>query len=398
MPNTPKLRHSMPRSIYDVTAANNPDLAAHAKEVASRNEGGDYVIPFEDYPWNPNILEAATRRSMRRQESPHFFHDQTLFEAYFVASAWAEWQIANLLIHGLQTFYIHENIVPLLATTHINLDADSFVLPAPACLFVFDDDETRQLAYAGAPDPELMSKKVPISVALFREKSKSPEGIADITILAEHGDEMRSFCTWKRRVVLREGMTLDQSLRKPFTDEEMAAINREAGVDPGPNDDAYFTESDFQGKDFDFIRMVMNTALYLTSNGADLSERVDPPRRGQFATLPKAQRQRLETAAAANSKLSYIYVGRNVEPVEVERDEYEAGDGRKLTKRFKVRAHKRWQRVGAGRLEIRLTDVKPHWKGPEAAEVLHRRTVLKLHPDAMQDVPDADETPPAPGM
>lgn len=52
-------------------------------------------------------------------------------------------------------------------------------------------------------------------------------------------------------------------------------------------------------------------------------------------------------------------------------------DGKKLDKRFLVRGHWRMQACGPKRSERRRLWIKPHWKGPDTAEVVNRAIVLR---------------------
>lgn len=404
MKQAPKIRHNMPRSSFDVYSTISPLLVGYAREVSEKFTADEFALPIDVLPPIPPKVGNHSIERIMDWCSPskyRFFKYHSRDDEYEAMehALHAYWATTNFILHGRQTFFIHENIVPLLASTHINVDASNFRLPAPACMFVFNDAESRAIGHAEQPENPMASSDCPISVTLLQVKSKIKDAAADIMILAEQSNDEGLHFYWKRVVPLRSGMTLHEALQNNYTDEEWAAGDEKL-LEQTKNAEALSTEefSDFQGKNFDFIRMIMNTALYLSSQGADLSPQIQAPKRGQYDTLPKLQRQRLESAAAQHSKLSYIYIGRNIEPLEIERDEIDGPMvGGHLTKRFKVRAHKRWQRVGPGLSEIKLTDVRSHWKGPEAAEVLHRRTVLKLHPDAMPDLNEDENVAEIPG-
>jgi hypothetical protein len=144
------------------------------------------------------------------------------------------------------------------------------------------------------------------------------------------------------------------------------------------------------------IRLVLNALLYINSVGADVRwgesehdrlfrdfSKSNPPK-------TKAKRERRKNALAVASRSRHHDAGSTLKiPSMPAESEGRTADGeRKLDHRVQVRGHWRNQAYGVGRSDRRLTWIKPHYRGPEMAEVVGRRTyeVVRKDGKAVEDV------------
>jgi len=129
----------------------------------------------------------------------------------------------------------------------------------------------------------------------------------------------------------------------------------------------------------DFFVFAVNAALYITSEGADveqdkakvrdISARLQGVRGGRRRDTLMEQLQR------AKNRRIYICGAKIKQCKELEAHLTE--EGRKLTRRFRVRGHWRNQACGEGRQDHKHIFIAPHWKGPTYAEMLQRNYVVR---------------------
>lgn len=129
----------------------------------------------------------------------------------------------------------------------------------------------------------------------------------------------------------------------------------------------------------DLFVFPVNAALYITSEGADVVEDKTAIHElcQKLQGLKKsAKRERLE-AKLAEEKQHKIYICGGKLSVQRELTATFTEEGRKLTKRFRVRGHWRNQPCGPRWSERKHIFVAPHWKGPTFAELLERNYIVK---------------------
>jgi len=128
------------------------------------------------------------------------------------------------------------------------------------------------------------------------------------------------------------------------------------------------------------LRLSANSALYLVSANADVSEEQDPyaalKSKSLAKGLPAKQRKRAEHELLYTSKTKFRDVGIHFESRKFEDEVAAAGEpsgsSRKLTKRLVVSGHWKIQRYGPKRSQSKIIFVEPYSKGPEAADVVAR--------------------------
>ena len=145
--------------------------------------------------------------------------------------------------------------------------------------------------------------------------------------------------------------------------------------DEGPNS---------QGRD-DIVALLTNTLLYINSKGADVcrdTREIDAARRNieeqSAEQAKKTRRQKQAEQQLRKAKSRYIYiVGGALEADEAAHVTAVGEEGRKIMKRFRVRGHWRDQPCGPERCRVERIWIKPHWKGPEMAELISKGYVVK---------------------
>ena len=129
----------------------------------------------------------------------------------------------------------------------------------------------------------------------------------------------------------------------------------------------------------DFFVFPVNAALYITSAGADVTEdrsRVYALHQELQGLKKKSRRESLETKLA-EAKQHKIFICGEKLAVQKEFTASLTAEGRKLTKRFRVRGFWRNQACGPQWSERKHLFVAPHWKGPTYAELLERNYVVQ---------------------
>jgi hypothetical protein len=125
-----------------------------------------------------------------------------------------------------------------------------------------------------------------------------------------------------------------------------------------------------------FLRLILSTLLYLSTQDADVEPRrmgpTEAQRRRYKLTGKKADKKALDDATLP---VRWLRVGHRLARADANVAAYANADDetRTLAVRFMVRGHWRRQPVGEGRKERKLIYIRPHWKGPPWAEVIGAR-------------------------
>lgn len=302
----------------------------------------------------------------------------------------AEDQFANINKHfiynlnyeafGSKTYYFHPSLTSLLADTELNVNCEDFTLPFPSCMFVYDSQEARDAMFATSDKAAPTSGTISVFISRFPRENADP-GLILFAVL-QHQD--RFPLAIQRELRMSFGTTLEDALRTewtPVTDGPVLSNTTE-------DDEQFF------GPGMRFIRMVVNSALYLTSADPDVSELLHPKRPQDLRHLPKRQRINMEQSIRSRSAASYIDVGRNVE--RVDDPDPEADGGRSLQIRIKVRSHWKTQHHGPANSLTKRIQVMPYWRGPDAAEVIHRPFVVRGRPAEAEAPNEPIDSPPSP--
>lgn len=130
-----------------------------------------------------------------------------------------------------------------------------------------------------------------------------------------------------------------------------------------------------------FLRIVFNLLSYINCVDADISDYSDEiknlteqsKKMERWSRARKVIQQKIHQMRIDNGRI--VIVGKNTKSTI--RDKYQE-PSRTITKRFIVRGHFRRQACGPNR-ELRVTTwIKPHWKGPEFAEKINKKYLVKM--------------------
>ncbi|MBF0306746.1 MAG: hypothetical protein HQL41_13970 [Alphaproteobacteria bacterium] len=305
--------------------------------------------------------DVAARLGLTRQAFDQEMISQGVKDAIQEALVYDYATMLNFKAFGQKTFYFSENLVERLANTELNVAAAMVVPPFRACLFVLDDDISRNALYAihGKPAPAPTGE--PISV--FVTVRPRAGGGRTLSMMIWHADDKRSRMFVKRELLLADGARVENALKTDW-----ATIL--------PPDQVWVDEAPFYNDGFRFFRIVVNGILYLGSSSPDVSgelraeDRIPAPAMGMSAK----GRRHLEHKKATSTRLPYIEVGGVVRPLGSP-----AGQSSKsrVEVRLLVRGHWKSQVHGPGMTLRKLIHVEPYWRGPEMAELVDRPYLVK---------------------
>lgn len=373
--------HRLPKTAYDHLDGMMPGLMRYvrqrAPEFADRHVGmtmDDLDGPAKEFLIRKLLVDYARENLARMGHRTSHWSDEEVLgaippdvaETQF--SAFQQHYIFNLNFEafGKKTYFFREPLCELLADTELNVQSVDFTLPFPACMFVYDNQFARDALFATSKQAAPTSG--PVSAYVVGFVSDGPGVVISAMLMNSAG---RIPFGIRRQLRLAPGTTIEDALRTEWG----------AGI-PG-NDEQFF------GPGLAFIRMVVNSALYLTAADPDVSELLHPARADSLKSMPKRQRINAENAIRSRSAISYVDVGQSIERVADPEMPTVDDAGRKLDYRVKVRSHWKTQRFGAGRAEAKRIQIMPYWRGPDAAEVIHRPFIVR-GPRPSVDEPEPD--------
>lgn len=108
-----------------------------------------------------------------------------------------------------------------------------------------------------------------------------------------------------------------------------------------------------------WARVIMNTLVYLASTDRDTEVRHIVPDKIEKRIKDIKNPKQRSAAWRKHSLGKVVYVGHRLTQTD---------EGRKLLTGHRVRSHYRWQRVGKGRSQVKLTLVHGHWRGPRTEQ------------------------------
>lgn len=372
-----------------------PSLARYVTERADKLTELEYGLTVRDVdkPAQAAMLKmmaASSRDNYRLQghATQHWSDSEALSaippaaaEAFF--STLQQQYIFNLNFEafGRKTFYFHHSLSELLAETELNVNCEDFTLPFNACMFVYDSQFMRDALYAMNDNAQEVPQAGAITVyASIYNDNETGRGLVIAAMLPKSDGVVRFMI--RRQLRMSFGTTLEDALRTEWSNDRVGNTFELANI---------VDDSQFFGPGLAFIRAVVNSALYLTSADPDISDMLHPRKLENLGNLPRRQRVRTEHEVGQRSALSYVDVGENI--VRLPDPEAPEQEGRKLTARVKVRSHWKWQAHGTGRTERKRIQVMPYWRGPDAAEIIHRPFVVRGRPDGTDE-----ESEPRPGL
>jgi hypothetical protein len=260
----------------------------------------------------------------------------------------------NFTLYGRKAFHISPGLVSHLAETELNVDTELLRLPYRSCMLVFDDPVSESAFYAtfGVEPP----RRAPITV--YAHEVETSDGPM-IAMLVTHGDDVAMHHSAVRQLLVKPGTKVEDVLRTDWRTINGPITPRE-GIDSSD-------ESRFYGPGLRFFRTVLNAFLYLGSSNPEVRGPLTREPVNLNPGLSAKARRRLGTAVAGTA-LPYIEVGGSVPLFSGPT----GGDGLALEHQVKVRGYWKSQHHGPRGTLRKLIRIEPHWRGPEAAEVIER--------------------------
>ena len=370
----------LPPTYYDFVKRNHPyvvdstdmdafDLLSSEPRITTIHSVDDYKSRFLDCVEDAEkeiLLNASRQTGMSIDQLRPYLRDSRnnmgVPSAQFYSTINYEYHcLVNFALSGKKTFYFSDNLADHLVNTEINLKANFIKLPFESCMFVFTSKNSINAMHnirgnAGRWEINTtgLDYSAPISVFLtmFPGNSKLPG--RKLIICACHArPPKKSYLMLKRELYLDETWTLEEALHTDW--ENLTPNDLGIGISVGRDSDAVEPLGDekFYTDGLVFYRMILNSILYISSDKAELLNKVSPhaevEAKAQCAPS-MAKRRKILQAGGRYSELDYTEVGHSVGSIVIQETKTTGnnllGVGKKPMVRFMVRGHWRHQPCG----------------------------------------------------
>lgn len=328
------------------------------------------------------LREVAERTGLPKEILRNEFRRQPQYTALLTSLNLDYHTFLNFERAGRKTFFFSENLTEHLLVTELDIEAERLHAPFESCLFVFPGATVVDTLYASrsvAMDPD--DRRYPVSVFITELKSTKNEEGRNLMMYITHWRGSQARLGIKRELAIRPGWSIHEVLSTDWD---------ELGESSGKGMSGNLTtgEMSFDVKDASFYedgamfyRLVLNAMLYLGSSDPELVQRLS----GRTTALAEAESikshlkaKKARQEARKESELDFVSAGESVQPIYIDKREAQGvrpdgpGGFVAYAKRFLVRGHWRNQACGEGRMDRRLTWIRPYHKGPEMAEIVSR--------------------------
>lgn len=294
--------------------------------------------------------------------------------------------LLNFELFGKKSLFFTDNLVEHLVHTELDAPSSCIKLPFESCLFVITAQSVIEAIWQLRGTPAESFE--PLNIFLTETSTSAEEGgIRKIVFVCYQKIPHDEPFFIKRSLLIREDWSIKQMLRTDW----LSILNDTKDENSLALDDDDFYEN--QGVLLSY-RVLLNCILYLESNDAEIIKKLSPHRRAASMNR-KQKRETLYDPPNSDrevSKLDYSLVGADIPPLIIQRIVVEEGgagkfddvvesntdhDLKRLSIRFIVRGHWRNQPFGKGSEERKLIWIKPHYKGPEIAELINRPIIVR---------------------
>ena len=279
---------------------------------------------------------------------------------------------------GRATYYVHDSLSEALAYTQLNRTCDQLRLPLEGMALVFHDDLAREAFQAVAPSSRSGGDGSTITVFL-RTDDLEDVGCRRLLI---HGQQTSATgvvgAAVGRYLAMRDDWTLEQALRTDWSKDgplgpsgvQASVVGRSHEEDDEEPAIKPVDMETFFDKGVMFARMVVNAILYIASRHALKVGRVD----GNFASdVSGSDKARRYTVLGEGTEQLFSTVQRTEEGG---RNEQSGNSGRRMTVRYLQAGF--WRRPpNTPMTHPKDVWVSPHYRGPDAADLLHRARVVR---------------------
>lgn len=285
--------------------------------------------------------------------------------------------VLSFLHAGSKTYFFGDAIAESLSYTALNLPAPALKLPVPAFEFVFHSEAASEAFWAccEAPMPAIRT----ISV-LVREDALKEVGCRRLIIVAyEHGENLRKGpAVLIRRLAMREEWDLEAALNTDWSKPGMGPRGHSVSWSSTPDGGIAITDdatSGFLDEKVRFIRMVLNGILYITSRGAEITEKLAP--------RPIHAGAHHDSYPGRPSGRTYSAVGESIKQIPILIDptvRYDAlphaTSKRSIRVRFLVPGF--WRRPPNTAPDAKKDVwVREHYRGPEMADLVNNPYIVR---------------------
>lgn len=276
-----------------------------------------------------------------------------------------------------KTYFITEGICEALTYTQLNVNSDAFQLPVECFALVFNCDEARTAFSNISGSPAKPNTTITVYV---RDDTLQEVGFRRLLICAfETGADGRQHSVVSRQLALKTGWDLEKVLR---TDWDKIGVTDTGITIPGAvlmnagADGEYAIEDRSMETFFEegrlFFRLVLNCILYITSKDAEMVPHSD----GEFCEVNKVPK-------VSPIERRFFEVGPSVQGMQIVVDSGSEptsaigiDSGRRVKVRFLVPGFYR-RPPGSLADAKKSVWVKPHRRGPEMADVIHKPYIVK---------------------
>jgi hypothetical protein len=259
----------------------------------------------------------------------------------------------NLLVNwhlaGRQVFHVQPDLVGRLVNTSVKAPTELVRLPFPTVMLVFNDAQAFQAFEGGGVRIEAKQGALSVLVSEFEV-----DGERRLTIGAARANGRRMTRQIFRSLLLRSGWTTEQAIAT-----EWGQIDAHAGG----LDDYFLSEGAA------LSRLVLNTVLYLGSASARVSGSV----RNHPSTHKDTRNFSFLLHQRVGDRITYLQAPGNSPDATGA-----TGSGaRQVSARHFVMGHWKSQPCGKGGALRQAIWIEPYLRGPDAAEVLDRKYVVR---------------------
>lgn len=266
--------------------------------------------------------------------------------------------LLRFFMAGEKIFLLSDGLANRLMHTDMRAPCELVRLPYPTIAIVSDAPEVIEAMYAA--DKKRPAKTKGAATAILCEMND--ERGRRLVIHATHHYRDKNLMVLSRSMQMIDGTTTDDALA---TDWLAQSYPRDsiANLAEG-DDDVFLTEL------YLFIRLLLNTVMYMSSENAVVSPQERSTKPGQSdASLSSRLHQELGrgfTPIAPPGQRSY----------RTDKGLVTLATPDVVSRRVLVMGHYRNQAHGPGRTLRKLMWIEPFWRGPDAAEVVNRPHLL----------------------
>lgn len=283
-----------------------------------------------------------------------------------------------------KTYFVTEGLSEALGYTQLNVASEEIRLPVECFALVFDNDFAREAISSIPKTPATKDSTITVYV---RDDNLDAVGFRRLLIVAFETNRLgKQLMVVGRQLALKPGWSLEQALHTDWDKIDLppqpgyviggASMSLAKGASGEEEYDISGVDmASFFGSGLMFIRLIVNSILYIASRDAELVERAD----GDVNTLPGGEATHLNKTRKRN----FIEAGGSVEGMPIVIDPASQKGlgkngkrGRGLKVRFLVPGFYRRPPNSTSDAK-RSVWVRPHHRGPEMANVVHNPYIVK---------------------